>query len=268
MENLFSHVFPATIWRILPHPSARCNQWAVELRDANAKVASLALIDLDAPTLCWESTPEGTDWWTTLTAFHESGTLLLHNYRYPDLPEPTDLVAVSAESGGLRWMLPNYLYVCTLDDQRIEVATRQGEQVRATSCRVADGTLEGTGSSLEVPCKPQPTTFWQIPVRYRPRDIYFDTLSAFLHKIAKVKQPLLIDYLECNSYIAFSYYLYEQEQIAQYLLIVNQQSEVVHHEQLTKDRSGVGQDTLLRKGDTLVYLRHTNEFASIQLTPL
>jgi hypothetical protein len=263
-ENQFSHSFSQTIWRIIPHPIR--NEWAVELRDVDRRTVSWALLDLTLSTLRWQSTPEATDWWSTLTAF-TGDALYLHNYRYPDIPEPTDLLAVLATDGTLNWILPGWLLVADQPEPNaLIVAKKLPESTRYQLCDPQTGLLQAVIQESNLPSSPPPD--YRAPVRYEPRDIYFDVLSSFLEKTVGVHSPIAIDYLESNPYLVFSYYLYEQEKVAQYLLIANRAREILYHERLSENRQGVGRDTILYKSGCLVCLRNSSEFISLKLPPL
>jgi hypothetical protein len=259
LQKLFSYTFSQNIWRILPHPKADRNEWAVELRESSEKKVSFAMIDLSVPGVCWQLTPEGADWWTSLTAF--SGRhIFLHNYRFPDLPQPTDLLGVSAETGGLLWALPNYVLVRTLESPFVEVATLTGDKVQKARYDVDKEILSPVP---EETTQPESEIILKQPVRYKERNVYFDRLSSFLSDTIGISEPICIDYLDERPYMMFSYYIYEQEKVAQYLLIITDQRKIVFHEQLSEGRDGVGQSTMMLKGKTLVYLKNNNEFSSL-----
>jgi hypothetical protein len=259
LQKVFSHTFSQNIWRILPHPDPDINEWALELRESSEKKVSFAIIDLTIPELRWQVTPEAADWWTSLTAFSHQH-IFLHNYRYPDLPQPTDLLTVSASDGGLLWALPNYVLVRTLGGDEVEVATQKGEKFQYANCDVYTGLL--TAASEEVK-QTSPEIILKQPVRYKEKNIYFEKLSSFLSEIVGISKPICIDYLDERPYMMFSYYIYEQEKIGQYLLIVTDKKEIVFHEQLSQGRDGVGESTMLMKNGILVYLKNNNEFSSL-----
>ena len=248
----------------MPHPSR--DEWAIELRDAEQKLVSWAMFDLNVPTLRWQGTPEATDWWSTLTAF-SGDTLYLHNYLYPDIPEPTDLLAVSGSNGRLQWVLPGWVLVGEEPAAgTLIVAQKAPESIRYQRCDPQTGLLLGQSDHENTPASS--VLNHRSPTRYQPQDIYFDVLSSFLEKMIGISSPIAVDYLEADPYLVFSYYLYEQEKVAQYLLIVNRAKEILYHEQLSENRQGVGRDTILWKSNRLVCLRNSNEFISIKLPPL
>lgn len=260
-ENLFSHSFTQTIWRILPHPSH--DLWAVELRDPVERRVSWALLDPGTGQVKWVEAPSATDWWTSLVAFGEEH-LYLHNYRFPDVPEPTDLLAVSIADGQLQWVLPGWVFVRRVGHESGLIAAQklpggvQYHRVDAASGLPGEPVSEAEANLVG-------ETNFRAPQRYEPHDTYFDTLAKFLHKTVGISAPIAIDYLEMDPYIVFSYYLYEQEKVAQRLLIVHRDRTVVYQASLGDTREGTGRDTLLSHQGRLVCLRGTHEFFSLKL---
>lgn len=265
LEIPITYAFSQSIWRILPHPSPTSNLWAIELRDADTKTASWALLDLDQSIVLWHTTPEATEWWTTLTAFYDT-TLYLHNYRYPDIPEPTDLLAVSAREGKLKWVLPGIVLVGEAPEKTaLIVARKNSEGVAYHLADPESGLLFGTASND--PLLVSETLPSTAPIRYLPGDTYFETVTTFMEKLVGKHEWRAVDYVESNPYIAFSYYLYEGGKIAQRLLIINDRKEIVHHETLSENRQGIGRDTILLKSGILLCLRNNNELIRFKLRP-
>lgn len=261
-ENRFSHTFPETIWRILPHPDR--DEWVVELRDAGQKAVSWALMDLSLKKVLWQQSPPATDWWTTLAGF-AGNRIFLHNYRFPDIPEPTDLLALSTAEGELEWALPGCVFVRDLPNfEQIIVAQKQGESVQYRLCDSDFGIFKNSVEEANLP--PVNIPNHRTPVRYEPQDIYFDRLSSFLDKTVGVKDAIAVDYIESDPYLVISYYLYELEKTAQHLLVVNRDREIIYHNRLSDNRPGISLDTILLKEKRLVFLRNANELISLKLT--
>lgn len=236
----------------------------LELRNVNEKTTSFALLDLDLFEVRWHVQPEGTDWWTTLTAF--SGDLVyLHNYRNPELPEPSDLVALSVTTGELSWVLPNQIFVKKIDNTKIEVGRRMADGIKKVVYNIEDEPREVGMDSKK--SNFEEIEILHVPLRYTVGDQYYSAMESFIYKIAGVKDVAAFDYLECEPFLVLSYYIYEHDQIAQYLIIVNRDRKVLLHECIAKGLKGVGRDTFLLKGKVLVYLRNNNEFVSLKLTP-
>ncbi len=262
MQNLFSFRFSENIWRVMPDARPGSALWAIELRDAERREVSFALIDTDSLAVKWQRQVEGTDWWTSLTAFSDN-RIYLHNYRYPEVPEPTDLLAVNVETGLLSWILPNHLLVKNAGNGLLEVATKQGDSFKHMHCNASNGELVLLNAVI---AEPDDKVILTEPVRYIEGNMYFGRLAQFVSEATDGHIPVAIDYLEKRPYIIFSYYIYEQDKTVQYLLIVTDQKQQVLHEKLSEEREGTGRSTMMLKASTLVYLKNSNEFSSLTLS--
>lgn len=262
MQNLFSFRFSENIWRVMPDSDPASSLWVIELRDAERREVSFAVIDTDTFTVKWQRQVEGTDWWTSLTAFSDRH-IFLHNYRYPEIPEPTDLLAVHADAGLLSWILPNHLLVKNAGGGLLEVATKLGDSFKHLHCNAATGGLMPLNTEMP---EPEDEIILTEPVRYIEGNRYFERLAQFISDVTTGHIPVAIDYLEKRPYIIFSYYIYEQDKTVQYLLIVTDQKQQVLHEKLSEEREGTGRSTMMLKASTLVYLKNSNEFSSLTLS--
>lgn len=236
--------------------------WVIELRNAERREVSFAVVDTDRFTVKWQRQVEGTDWWTSLTAFSDQH-VFLHNYRYPEVPEPTDLLAVHSETGFLSWILPNHLLVKYAGGGLLEVATKQGDSFKHLHCNAANGKVMPLNT--ETPEQEDEIILTE-PVRYIEGNRYFERLAQFISDVTGGHIAVAIDYLEKRPYIIFSYYIYEQDKTVQYLLIVTDQKQQVLHEKLSEEREGTGRSTMMLKASTLVYLKNSNEFSSLTLS--
>lgn len=262
MQNLFSLRFSENIWRVMPDADPDSPLWVIELRNAERREVSFAVVDPENFAVKWQRQVEGTDWWTSLTAFSHN-RIYLHNYRYPEVPEPTDLLAVNAETGFLSWILPHHLLVKEAGNGWLEVATKQGDSFKHLHCNAATGELVPLNAELP---EPEDKIILTEPVRYIEGNTYFERLAQFISDATGGHIPVAIDYLEKRPYIIFSYYIYEQDKTVQYLLIVTDQKRQVLHEKLSEEREGTGRSTMMLKASTLVYLKNSNEFSSLTLS--
>lgn len=262
MQNLFSLRFSENIWRVMPDADPDSSLWVIELRNAEHRMVSFAVVDLENMAVKWQRQVEGTDWWTSLTAF-SNHRIYLHNYRYPEVPEPTDLLATNAETGILSWILPGYLLIGTAGNGLLEVATKQSESFKHMHCNAETGELLPLNAKW---AEPEHEIILAEPVRYFEGNVYFDRLAQFISVETGGHVPVAIDYLEKRPYIIFSYYIYEQDKTVQYLLIVTDHKQQVLHEKLSEEREGTGRSTMMLKASTLVYLKNNNEFSSLTLS--
>jgi hypothetical protein len=261
LQKLFSHQFSQNIWRILPHPDTDVNEWALELREVTEKKVSFALIDLNTQTIRWLANPEHTDWWTSMTGFAYQ-QIFLHHYRYPEIPQPTDLSAHSAIDGEWLWTLPNYVLVRALGNGQLEVATTTNGSPQYAFCDAVTGQITEAKESNQT----VNDVILRQPVRYNKGNIYFEKMAAYLQINFNINNPVCIDYLDHRPYLMFSYYIYQQDKFVQYLLVITEKNEVVLTEKLSEEREGLGQSTIMLKNSALVYLKNNNEFSSLKLS--
>jgi hypothetical protein len=261
LQKLFSHRFSQNIWRILPHADPDVNEWALELREVTEKKVSFALIDLNSQTIRWLATPEHSDWWTSMTGFADH-QIFLHHYRYPELPQPTDLSAISSLDGAWLWTLPNYVLVKTLGEGQLEVVTTAAGNVEYACCDSVSGQISERRSDNQTVHE----VILKQPVRYNKGNVYFEKMSAYLQSHFNINNPVCIDYLDHRPYMMFSYYIYQQDKFVQHLLLITEKNEVVLHEKLSEERDGIGQSTVMLKNSVLVYLKNNNEFSSLKLS--
>lgn len=261
MQKLFSFQFSANIWRVLPDAINDANRWAVELRGGEEKTVSFAILDGDSGRLLWEASPFGTDWWSSMTAF-SANHLFLHNYRYPEIPEPTDLLMLSGNTGEVQWVLPNHILVETLTAETLRVATKRGDQVRYLECNADTGLCREELSTAKVTAS---KIILKEPIRYKEGNKYFEELADFIREYSNGEAPVIIDYIDRKPYLMFSYYIYEHNKIAEYLLVVTENGECVFQDKLSEGRDGMGKSTMLLRGDTLVYLKNNKEFVGLLL---
>ncbi len=261
LTHLFEHTFSRRIWQALPAMNG--NNWVLELREKETKQVSYAMVDLEAAfgpdnQAVWEYPVAATEWWTSLAGVGRTH-FFLHNYRDPEIPEPTDFLAVNKVTGDVDWVQPGYRFSATRPDGVLEIAKRTGGEIVYYECHEASGNV----GALTRRHSPSEVPGLQYPVRYKTGDPYFETITDFLDKTLNSGPLHTIDYLEFKSYMVFSYYLYENEKMVQYLAVIDRWKSIKYHQQVADAIHQVGMDTFLLKNDTLVFVRNKNVFAGI-----
>ncbi|WP_198034409.1 DUF4905 domain-containing protein [Dyadobacter tibetensis] len=261
MQKHFNHRFSQQIWRVLAHPHPQRGEWVLELRDPATKTVSFAVLDTKLQKLRWELAPANSDWWTSLTAV-AGEQVYCHDYRYPEIPEPTDLRSLSIEDGRSLWELPGYIMVQPLDDDWILVSGKQTGQHKYSYVQANTGAIspfKEQGSPKLV------SEQLQTPRILKKGDAYFEQMFDFILHMSPNHRATRIEYMDSNPFMMFSYYIYEQEKLVQFLLVVNKNKDILLHEPISEPADALGQGTMLMKGKELVYLRYKNEFSSLTL---
>ncbi|WP_158281269.1 DUF4905 domain-containing protein [Dyadobacter jejuensis] len=248
----------------MAHPEVQRKEWVVELRDPATKQVSFAALDTGLQKVLWEVSPPYSDWWSSLTAM-SGDQVYIHDYRYPEIPEPTDLRALSLLDGSSLWELANQVLVEPLEKPWLKVAGRQGRG-GVPKYSVVDANTGAYSPFKEESLTVPKGLALQAPVLYKDGEPYFEPMKAFIATMTDGHSAISIDYLEWNPFMMFSYYIYQQEKLIQFLLVVNKSKELIFHEQISAPSDGIGQATMLMKEDLLVFLKNKNEFSSLKFS--
>ncbi len=87
------------IWRVVP---ASADLLIGETRDLAKKQANFFCIHRKTGATQWEQRSFGEQWWIGIEAIH-NGTLLLHKFATPDMPEHRAIIAIDAATGKELW---------------------------------------------------------------------------------------------------------------------------------------------------------------------
>ncbi len=259
MQKRFSYQFSSQIWRILPHMNPLRNEWVVELRDAESKNVALAAIDPVKGALIWQTIGSEIDWWSTLVMVDED-QIYIHCYRYPEIPEATDLQVFSLLNGKLLNTIPNHFLVGMPENGKPMVARRVGESLQYFCLDSNTGALTPFTNTNEEWIG----TNYKLPVLQKQDDPHFEAMHDFINSVMEVGPIHSIEYLDFKPYMMFSYYIYQQDGMDQYILIVNKNREIVLHDLIIKNVNTTGLSTMILKEDVLVYLKNKNEFSSLK----
>ncbi|MBP9212630.1 MAG: DUF4905 domain-containing protein [Bacteroidetes bacterium] len=106
--SLFSRSSFTPVWEC----SARFVLWRVmfsgdgliiaEDRDTESKTVTFFCLDEATGRILWSGQNFGEPWWIGLLGVKD-GTLYLHGYKKPDMPEHKHIFAVDVRTGGLKW---------------------------------------------------------------------------------------------------------------------------------------------------------------------
>ncbi len=261
LQKRFNFQFSEQIWRVLPHTSSQRNEWVLELRNPNSKSVHLAAIDPIHERLLWQTAPIELDWWSSLVMVRED-QIFVHLYRYPEIPEPTDIIVFSLENGNLLYHLPNHFLVGTPSNGLAQVARRVGEELKYYDLDASTGSL----SKCDNPTENEILSDFKLPNLQKNGDPYFDQMRFFIESLVGHGALHSIEYLDLKPYMMFSYYIYEQEKMNQFILVANQNKEIIVHDLVNEGEKSVGVGTMILKANVLVYLKNKNEFSSLKLS--
>lgn len=234
--------------------------WVVEWRDPETKKTGVMVLDTEAGEATVSTGSEASDWWTSLTAVGEQH-FYVHSYRNADIPEPSDLLAYELATGELKWALPGCRYAGYLEAGQLVIACKEANGLVNRLCE------EATGRILTGPVDQQRfrAETWREAERYTPGETYYDLLKQFLEKEAGLLPVGAIEYLDYADRMVFSFYLYENDSLSQYVGVFNRWSEAEYLEVVGHNLEKQGKGGMLLKGSDVYFVKNKTIFVGINL---
>lgn len=99
----------------------------------------------------------------------------------------------------------------------------------------------------------------QLPVHYLESTDYFNTVSKYIKEKLNVAPTKAVDYLESKGLIAISYYLWQVDHLANFLLIMDNNGSIIIHELLADNLQTIGIDTFFMINSSLYTIRDKAE---------
>lgn len=257
VQEEFSYQVPGQIWRVLPCLSGR---WAIEWRILEEKRVGFSVIDpLKPGAVAIEAAADGIDWWSSLAG---AGLycFFIHSYRNTDIPEPTDLAAFDMSSGEMRWMLPGYRFEGVSDRGMLLVARKDAGGISVFECEELTGRVLAASASHE-----RPGADWQEAYRYTRGEAYYDFLAGFLNKSIGMVPAGAIEYLDYADKMVFSFYLYENNSLVQYVAVLDRFRKVKYLEAIERDLEKEGKGGLVLREGVIYFIKDKNNFVGINL---
>ena len=206
-----SYTFEEAIWKVLP--CTRCGQivWALELRNQATKQVRFTVVEAETGQVGWKTPLDRFDFWTSMSA-HLPDYLILSGYRYPDLPQPTDSILLSASTGDILHEFSGYTYVAFAPPATLYLVSTGSVEGQMSTFDLTTQ-LFSKAEALDLPLYAASDDI-QYPHRYYPTDMYFDELQAFLLRTLSVTNPFCIDYMEFGDKMILGYFIKSDEPIA------------------------------------------------------
>lgn len=105
----------------------------------------------------------------------------------------------------------------------------------------------------------------KLPFHYVEGSINFDKVADYVKQHCGDKCVKVIDYLQTQSAIAISYYIYDEEKLANFLLILDSEGEELEREKLGEGLEKVGMNTFFRINNYLITIKDKIELKIYKL---
>jgi hypothetical protein len=255
----FSKLFTGTIWKIIADSSKEL--LFVESRDGDTRKAVFTAIDVKTKKVLWADQSILDPWWSSLKAA-ENGNVLIVKFNDPEMPEQRGFAVVDGATGKLKWGREDAQVMHT-DVAGVVASTNVGEDSTYAKLDWNTGAMLNEVSMKELFSnfnkKAKVTSLVDYPFHFEEENSFFTKIQEYIEIIAKHKAVRMIEYLEKGDKVLISYYIYEGEKLANYMLVADEKGTLLLQEKLRGALTGIGMDTFFVLSDQLIVVKNNNE---------
>lgn len=251
----FSHHFDAAIWNMVVSPEA--DALILELRDLQKKQVRFSALDLKSNAFIWLNKVLDEPWWVNLSLVARD-VIVFTVYLDTNNPDKKGVVACALKDLTPLWW-NNDFSVAALGESAITGFTSKFGLQQITLDVQTGQKREG---SQEI--RPIPIRGLQKPNQYQEGSQYFETVKTFLLNHLNLKAVSALEYLETDKIIVISGYTENQGagDLANFLIVLSRQGDVLLKESLSPQVKGIGSDTFFLLGDLLFFVKNKTELVS------
>ncbi len=250
----FSHVFEGNVWNTLV--SAQNNLLILEVRSSEQKLVTFSALAYDTGEFLWRNVTFDEPWWITLGATEEA-IVLFTVYMETHNPDSKGVFAYHIFDKKIVWWNNDFSLISVSNGQVHGVTAKYG--MRSTCLDLHSGkgvepVAAGNKRHEEV----------VRPHQYLDDNAYFATVKTFLNRKFNLLPVIALEYLEYDSNIFISFYI-QEENLANYLLIISADGEVLMNVRLDDHLKGIGLDTFFVISDRVFFVKNKVELFSYKL---
>lgn len=246
---------------MLADPAARF--LFLEIRDEDSHQVSFAAIDLEAERLIWDRVTFEESWWIGATAT-DGKVLVLHTYQDSQNPEHKSYFAIDVKSRQMVWQSDNFQVLGIkgewLSGYEKEDDLRQYKQV---SIRNHSQKLLSAEEERRVLAAENKNMHY--PFHYTEAQPYFETVKQFIIQYTNTSPLKGCEYLEYKDYILISYYIQENNALANYLIVIDTEGHLVLQETLDHHLTQIGLGTFFIAREKLILIKEKSRLISYAL---
>jgi hypothetical protein len=250
----FSHRFSGTIWKMIAAPEQ--NLLFLEVRIGDIFQVEFSALDYKANRFVWKDWRMKESWWIGLTAANNQ-TLLLHTFVNKGNPDHKNLIACDIFNQVVRWEVDEFSFY-DWDEQTIYGYSTKGDITPAQIQLESGEVIENPWESIQE--KPEMNSF--SPVQFLEGTQHFETVQRFIQQRLNKAISKGVEYVEFDNWIVVSVYIQESEDLANYLIVMTKEGEIVLEEKLGEKLEGLGVDTFFILSGCLFFVKNRLELVA------
>jgi Domain of unknown function (DUF4905) len=254
IEFNFSHVFDGIVWKTVAVPEK--NMLVLEVRNSDKKRAAFSALDSRTGQFHWRDILFDEPWWISLGA--AAGDVVIFTlYLETNNPDKKAVFAYHLLDRKILWWNNDYSLVSVSKFHVKGTSSKYGS--RSVTLDLLTGSeASGSGDIYETPDRVVR------PHQYLADNEYFATVKTFLERKFNLIPVTALEYLEYDSIIFISLYVQEDD-LANYLMIMSSEGEVLLKEKLDEHLKGIGLDTFFVFSGCVFFAKNKAELVSYRI---
>lgn len=264
--NLLPHgvlaEFEGQVWKILVddvHPLL-----VVQTRNGEAYQTSFAAIDIQSNQVLWQDFALDESWWLGMAGLHDR---VLFLYTYPDTQKPQSqgIIAIDIDTQQVLWQTQKINFYQIEQGQVWGVSMEQNDKKYYLLEPRTGKILNQIREFNSVEIRKNENNRALFPFHYYNEMAYFQTVAIFLKKKFNLQIVQAVDYLEYENVIIISYFHQSTNGLVNNLLVLNHQNQVLLHQNIEQQLTGVGLDTFFVFENQVFFVKHKTRLQSLKL---
>jgi hypothetical protein len=252
----FSHSFEGIVWSTLVVPDG--DIILLEVRYQERKAVTFSALDYQRNTFLWRDMKLDEPWWVNLSAASQ-GVMLFTIYLETNNPDKKGILAYALVSQKLLWWSNDFSILRVWGDKVSGMTMKWGTK------EVVLDLLTGKEITGERPEPGSTATPKAVkPLQYIDGTPYFETVKTFLGQKLNLLPVLSLEYLEHNTLIFISYYVME-DGLANYLLVLSGEGDLLLKEKIDSQLKGIGLDTFFILDGCVFFVKNKVELVSYKI---
>ena len=250
----FSHVFEGIVWNTLVSPEN--DVLLLEVRNNEKKQVTFSALECRTGKFLWRDVIFDEPWWVSLGAT-SNNIVLFTIYLETNNPDKKGVFAYHLLDGKIVWWNNDFSLVSVSNSQVMGVSSKYGTRSIILDL---DSGMEVSESKDSNKIQDQVVR----PHQYLADNEYFATVKTFLDRKFNLLPVTALEYLEHDSIIFISFYIQEGE-LANYLLIISDEGEVLMKEKLDEHLKGIALDTFFVLSGCVFFVKNKVELFSYKI---
>jgi len=249
----YSHTFDGVIWNIITAGDEKV--LFLEVRNQERRQVSFSSLLYTENKFLWREKKLEEQWWISLSVASR-GVVVYTMYLETANPDRKAVIAYRTKDHSLLWWENDF----SLQEVR-------GPQLHGFSTKLSKPLALDllTGKPIEPQSAAKTTNQADIhPIQYTDDSGHFATVKTFLQGKLNFEPVMSLEYLEHDGLIFISYYRMENG-LANYLLVVTEEGDVVLHEKLAEQLKGIGLDTFFILDGCVFFVKNRKELVSYSI---